>query len=165
MQIIRIPLYTSNVAVPAEGQRDPNEPPVKYGLENIVNSVAFVKLPDPANIVVTEGTTPAAIGATATLAINTIANTYPITWLNTRSNKLKFRVRTTLQCPFLQDLDTLLATYNAIVINTNISATPYGGFLVLTIGKAGSGADLILSESNLRGGKFYANINRVSGEF
>lgn len=165
MQIIRIPLYTSNVPVPVEGQRDPNEPPVKYGLENIVNSTAFIKVPDPNNIVVTEGTTPAAIGATATLAIATIANTYPITWMNTRSNKLKFRVRTTLQCAWLQDLDTLLATYNAIIINTNIAATPYGGFLVLTIGKAGSGADLILSESNIRGGKFYANINRVSGEF
>lgn len=165
MEIIRIPLYTSNIAVPAAGQRDPNEPPVKYGLENILNSTAFVKLPDPANIVVTEGTALAAIGATASLAISTIANTYPITWLNTRSNKLKFRVRTTLQCPYAMGLDNLLSLYNAIVISTNIASTPYGGFLVLTIGKEGSGADLILSEANFRGGKFYANINRVSKEF
>lgn len=165
MEIIRIPLYTSNVPVPAEGQRDPNEPPVKYGLENILNACAFAKIPDPNNIVVTEGTALAAIGATASLAMTVIANTYPITWMNTRSNKLKFRVKTTFQCPYAQTLDNLLATYNCIVLNTNIAATPYGGFLVLTIGKEGSGADLILSEANLRGSKFYATINRVSEEF
>ncbi|WP_179385910.1 hypothetical protein, partial [Klebsiella pneumoniae] len=38
------------------------------------------------------------------------------------------------------------------------------GFLVLTIGTKGSGADLILSDLNLRNGKFIATVNRMSGE-
>lgn len=166
MEIIRILANQSNVPVPDAGKRDPNEPPIKYGLENILHTAALCKVPDPANIVLTEGTSLAAIGVTASLTLLTVNNVMPISWLNTGTNKLKFRVRAQLKGVFnAGTLDNLLALYNCIVINTAINNTPYGGFLVLSIGAKGSGADLILSESNIRNGNFIATVNRVSGEF
>lgn len=165
MEIIRIPLYTSNIPIPEAGKRPADEPPVKYGLENILHMVAAANIPDPQNIVVSEGSTLAAIGATAQLNLTTFNNCYPVSWLNTGTNKLKFRVKALLTGSFIGTIDSFLSLYNCIVINTNISSTPYGGFLVLTIGKAGSGADLILSDLNFLNGKFYASVNRVSGEF
>ncbi|AXG66485.1 hypothetical protein HOU08_gp084 [Dickeya phage vB_DsoM_JA29] len=165
MEIIRLPIYTSNVPIPAEGKRPSDEPPVKYGLENIVHTVAAANIPDPQNIVVSEGTTLTAIGATAQFNLTTFNNCYPISWLNTGTNKLKFRVKALLSASFIGTVDSFLSLYNCIVINTNIGSTPYGGFLVLTIGKEGSGADLILSDANFLNGKFYASVNRVSGEF
>lgn len=166
MEIIRIPIAQSNVPVPVAGQRDSNEPPIKYGLENITHAVAACYIPDPANIVVTEGTTPAnSLGATATFALNAFANVYPVSWLNTGTNKLKFRVKATFTGTFIGNLDAFLSLYNCIVINTNIASTPYGGFLVLTVGPVGSGADLILTKRNFARSKFVATINRMSEEF
>lgn len=166
MEIIRIPLSQSAIPIPPEGLRDIDEPPIKYGLENILHSIAACFIPDPENIVVTEGTTPAnSLGATATLNIVALNTVYPVSWLNTGTNKLKFRVKATLSVSFAGNLDTFLSTFNCIVINTNIAATPYGGFLVLTIGKEGSNADLILTKNNFIAGKFVATINRVSEEF
>lgn len=165
MEIIRIPLYESNVPVPVAGQRDPNEPPIKYGIENMAASYAFAKLPDLNNIVVGSGTDLTAIGATASLVLTLYSGSSPTFWLNTTTNKYKFRLRATLFVAWAGTLDTLLAAYNCIVINTNIAATPYGGFLVLSIGKEGSGADLILRSRNIVNGKFLASINRASEEF
>lgn len=166
MEIIRIPLYPSNVPIPDIGKRDPDEPPIKYGLENMLTTYALAKVPDPENIVVTEGTALAAIGVTASLTLLSNTNWFPLTWLNTGTNKLKFRVKGTLQVAYANTIETLLSTYNVLVLNAaGISSTPYGGFLVLTIGAVGSGADLILTDQNIRNGKFIATFNRVSKEF
>lgn len=165
MEIIKLSAVTSNIPVPAEGQRDPYEPPIKYGLERIAHTVMAVNIPDPSNIVVSEGTTPQnSLGATASLVLGSYAyNTSPVSWLNTGTNKLRFRLKVSIYGLFSGTIDDFLGLYNCIVINNSISATPYGGFIVLTIGK--ENADLILTESNFNNGKFIANINRKSEEF
>lgn len=164
MEIIRIPLYSSNIPVPDEGKRaDPNEPPLQYGLENMRGTYALAYIADPENIQVKEGTAMTAIGVSRSLNIAAVSPVCPIFWLNTGSNKLKFRLKATFTVAYAGTLDDLLSLYNCIVVNTSISATPYGGFLVLTIGR--ENADLILSEANIVNGKFIATVNRVSEEF
>ncbi|QZE60001.1 hypothetical protein pEaSNUABM35_00084 [Erwinia phage pEa_SNUABM_35] len=165
MEIVSFPLVVNGITIPDAGKRPASDPPLKYGLSNMQKTICLAHVPDPANIVVADGTTvQTAIGATAVLDL-TSANANPVRWIHGQDNKYKFRLSATLQGTFAGDLATLLSTYNVIVFNKDIASTPYGGFLILTIGAAGSGADLILTSANLRNGKFLATVVKDSKEF
>ncbi|MEG0374881.1 MAG: hypothetical protein RR672_04540 [Raoultibacter sp.] len=165
MEIVSFPLVANGITIPAGGQRPPSDPPLKYGLSNMQRTICFAKVPDPSNIVVADGTTvQTAIGATAVLDL-TASQINPVRWIHGNDNKYKFRLNATLQGTYAGTISDLLAAYNVIVFNKDISSTPYGGFLILTIGAPGSGADLILTASNLRNGKFLATVCRDSKEF
>lgn len=164
MEIISFPLVQNGITIPDEGKRDATDPPLKYGLDNMQLTVCLAKVPDPANIAVSAGTELAAIGATASLDL--VSNTSsPVRWIHASGNKLKFKLMATLRGTWAGSISDLLAAYNVIVFNKSISSTPYGGFLVLTIGAAGSGADLILTAANLKNGRFLASVVRDSKEF
>lgn len=165
MEIVSFPLVANGIVIPDTGKRPATDPPLKYGLSNMQKTVCFAKVPDPANIVVADGTTvQTAIGATAVLDLTSVGSN-PVRWIHGQDNKYKFRLMATLQGTFAGTITELLAAYNVIVFNKDISSTPYGGFLILTIGAAGSGADLILTSANLRNGKFFATVCRNSLEF
>lgn len=165
MEIVSFPLVANGIVIPDAGKRPASDPPLKYGLSNMQKTICLAKVPDPANIVVADGTTvQAAIGATAVLDLTSVT-VNPVRWIHGQDNKYKFRLSATLQGTFAGSISELLSKYNVIVFNKDISSTPYGGFLILTIGAAGSGADLILSASNLRNGKFLATVVKDSKEF
>jgi len=164
MEIISFPLVQNGITIPDEGKRDATDPPLKYGLDNMQFSVCLAKVPDPANIVVAAGSNLTAIGATASLDLTTLTSS-PVRWIHAAGNKLKFKLMATLTGTFNGTISDLLAQYNVVVFNKDISSTPYGGFLVLTIGAAGSGADLILTSANLKNGRFLASVVRDSKEF
>lgn len=165
MEIVSFPLVANGITIPEAGKRPATDPPLKYGLSNMQKTICLAKVPDPANIVVADGTTvQAAIGATAVLDLTSVS-VNPVRWIHGSGNKYKFRLNATLQGTFNGTLTELLAAYNVIVFNKDISSTPYGGFLILTIGGAGSGADLILTSANLRNGKFFATVVKDSKEF
>lgn len=164
MEIISFPLVQNGITIPDEGKRDASDPPLKYGLDNMQLTVCLAKVPDPANIVVAAGTDLAAIGATASLDL-TSNSASPVRWIHAAGNKLKFKLMATLRGTYAGSITDLLAAYNVIVFNKSIASTPYGGFLVLTIGAAGSGADLILTAANLKNGRFLASVVRDSKEF
>lgn len=165
MEIVSFPLVANGITIPEAGKRPATDPPLKYGLSNMQKTICLAKVPDPANIVVADGTTvQTAIGATAVLDLTSVS-VNPVRWVHGSGNKYKFRLNATLQGTFSGTLTELLAAYNVIVFNKDISSTPYGGFLILTIGGAGSGADLILTSANLRNGKFIATVVKDSKEF
>lgn len=165
MEIVSFPLVANGITIPEAGKRPATDPPLKYGLSNMQKTICLAKVPDPANIVVADGTTvQTAIGATAVLDLTSVS-VNPVRWIHGSGNKYKFRLNATLQGTFNGTLTELLAAYNVIVFNKDISSTPYGGFLILTIGGAGSGADLILTAANLRNGKFIATVVKDSKEF
>lgn len=165
MEIISFPLVANGITIPSSGVRPATDPPLKYGLSNMQKTVCFAKVPDPANIVVADGTTiQTAIGATAVLDMTTL-NVNPVRWIHGATNKYKFRLMATVSGTFAGTVVDFLAAYNVLVFNKDISSTPYGGFLILTIGAAGSGADLILTAANFRNGKFIATVCRDSKEF
>lgn len=165
MEIVSFPLVANGITIPEAGKRPATDPPLKYGLSNMQKTICLAKVPDPANIVVADGTTvQSAIGATAVLDLTSVS-VNPVRWIHGSGNKYKFRLNATLQGTFSGTLTELLAAYNVIVFNKDISSTPYGGFLILTIGGAGSGADLILTSANLRNGKFIATVVKDSKEF
>lgn len=165
MEIISFPLVANGITIPDAGKRPATDPPLKYGLSNMQKTICFAKVPDAANIVVTDGTTvQTAIGATAVLDLTSVTNN-PVRWIHGQDNKYKFKLTATLQGTFAGTITDLLSQYNVIVFNKSIASTPYGGFLILTIGAAGSGADLILTAANLRNGKFLATVCRDSKEF
>ncbi len=165
METVIIPLATNGITIPEAGKRPVTDPPLKYGLSNMQRTICFAKLPDPANVVVNDGSTvQTALGATAVLDLTT-ASASPVRWIKASGNKFKFRLIATLQGTYAGTLTELLATYNVIVFNKDISTSPHGGFLILTIGAAGSGADLILTSANLVNGKFLATVCLDSKEF
>ncbi|EBY9527533.1 hypothetical protein D5P86_00945 [Salmonella enterica subsp. enterica serovar Infantis] len=165
MEIVSFPLVANGITIPEAGKRPATDPPLKYGLSNMQKTICLAKVPDPANIVVADGTTvQTAIGATAVLDLTSVS-VNPVRWIHGSGNKYKFRLNATLQGTFSGTLTELLAAYNVIVFNKDISSTPYGGFLILTIGGAGSGDDLILTSANLRNGKFIATVVKDSKEF
>jgi len=165
MEIVSIPLVANGITIPEAGKRPASDPPLKYGLSTMQRTICFAKVPDPANITVADGmTVQTALGATAVLDLTSITAN-PVRWIKASDNKYKFRLLATLQGTFAGTITDLLATYNVIIFNKDISASIHGGFLILTIGQAGSGADLILSNSNLVNGKFLATVCRDSKEF
>lgn len=164
MEIISFPAASNGITIPDAGKRPLTDPPIEFGLNNMQLTVCFAKVPDPANIVIGTGTDVAAIGATASLDMNS-QNVSPIKWENAPLNKLKFRLTALVTGPCALDLPTLLSTYNVLVFNKSIASTPYGGFLVLTIGDASSSADLKLTARCLQNGQFTALINKLSKEF
>lgn len=164
MEIISFPLVQNGITIPDEGKRDASDPPLKYGLDNMQFTVCLAKVPDPSNIVVAAGSNLTAIGATASLDLTSMSAS-PVRWINAPGNRLKFKLCATLRGTFAGTIADLLSQYNVIVFNKDISSTPYGGFLVLTIGAAGSGADLILTAANIKNGRFVASVVRDSKEF
>lgn len=164
MNILTLNPVNTGIVIPEEGKRPASEAPLEYGLNQMAKTVCFAKVPDPNNIIVGTGTEIAALGATASLDLTPLYS-IPIRWENAPGNKLKFRIQATLTCAYAQDLATLLATYNVIIFNKSIAATPYGGFLVLTIGDTASSADLKLSPACLKNGQFTAIVNKLSKEF
>ncbi len=165
MEILSFPLVANGIVIPDAGKRPASEPPLKYGLSNMQNTICLAKVPDPANITVAEGSTvQTALGATAVLDL-TAATASPIRFVHAANNKYKFRINATLTGTFAGSITDLLNTYNVLIFNKDISSAPYGGFLILTLGAVGSGADLIVTAANLRNGKFLASVSKDSKEF
>lgn len=165
METVTIPLVENGITIPEAGKRPATDPPLKYGLSNMQRTICFAKLPDPENVAVSDGATvQTALGATAVLDLTT-ASASPVRWIKASGNKLKFRLLATLQGAYAGTLSDLLSAYNVIIFNKDISSAPHGGFLILTIGADGSGADLILTPTNLVNGKFLATVCLDSKEF
>lgn len=132
------------------------------GVENMDATAVLGKIADIDNIVFGEGDGPQSI---------TMTEPFPLS--NFRANAvnllhavegLKVRVKGTIvsAVPFTS-LAELLASYNAIIINSSINSAVLGGFIVLSLGESLSTADLKLNESNLSDGKLVVSINKLSG--
>lgn len=150
--------------IPPEGQRPEGEPPVKQGFDNMNLTLCLARLPDPKNISATVGTGVAAIGATNVLALDNLS-VNPIEWLPAAGNKLRFKLSATLKGNINKTLEQVLTDHNVVIFNRDIADVTYGGFLVMTIGLVGSGADIILDSTHFNNGWFLATIVRTSEEF
>ncbi len=155
---------STDLPIPPEGQRPDGEVPLKIGFDNMSLKVQLAKLPDPANIEIGAGSGLAAIGATNIVKLDDLKEN-PISWLNTGSNKYKFKLCATLTGLINKNLETVLQDHNCIIFNDDMTAVQYGGFLVLTIGAAGSGADVILNGTHVVENYFRATVIRTSEEF